>query len=300
MALLGIRTSSLRPDEALGFDVYLLISGKHLLYVKRTDAMAEDRLERLQEKNVRQLFITDEDKLAYENFLRGGVEAALYATNTPVAGRARILAGQSKAAVEEMFANPGPRENYERTRSAAANQVALLLKESSALEPILAMARFDRTVYQHSVNVAAIAVSLAADLGAPVDTCGALGLGGLLHDLGKSPAANSSAVADWRQHPRAGAGLLLNRNYVSRDVLDLILLHEERLDGRGYPAGAKKLDQIFQVLGLANCYDRLVTIEGRDPLAAYDEIAAMNPRPYDEDLIVGLKEVLVVNKICQR
>ncbi|MBI3556669.1 MAG: HD domain-containing protein [Deltaproteobacteria bacterium] len=298
MALLGIRTSSLRPDEALGFDVYLLISGKHLLYVKRSDVIAGERLDRLQLKNVRQLFITDEDKPLYEEFLRGGAQAALSASDVPLAGRARVIAGQSKAAVEEMFVHPQLRENYERARSAAANQVAFLLKQPEALEPILAMAKFDRTVYQHSVNVASIAVGLAAGLGAPLDTISALGLGGLLHDLGKSPAATSTGVADWRQHPRAGAGLLLNRDYVSRDVLDLILLHEERLDGRGYPAGAKKLDQIFQVMGLANFYDRLVTIEGRDPRAAYDEIEGMNPLPYERDLIHGLKDVLVANKIC--
>ena len=202
-----------------------------------------------------------------------------------------------------MFANPQPRENYERTRLAAANQVAFLLKQPEALEPILAMARIDRTVYQHSVNVSAIAVGLAAFVGAPLDACSALGLGGLLHDLGKSPAAHSApagstAVPDWRQHPRAGAGLLLNRDYVSRDVLDIILLHEERLDGRGYPGGVKKIDHVFQIIGLANFYDRLVTIEGRDPSRAYNEIASLHPAPYHEVLIAGLKDVLVANKIC--
>ncbi|MBI3542092.1 MAG: HD domain-containing protein [Deltaproteobacteria bacterium] len=299
MRPLAIRTATLRPDVALTFDIYLLISGKHLLYVKRSDQLERLRLEKLKEKNVRQVFIDDNDKGAYFDFLDSAAKSALESTGTPLDARVGVIAGQSAAALEELFADPRPRENYERTRLAAANQVSLLLRHPEALEHVIAIAKYDRTVYQHSVNVAAIAVALGAAVGAPLETCNALGLGALMHDLGKSPAATSSATegTPHEQHPRLGASLLLGKKYVSQDVLDIILLHEERIDGKGYPAGVKKLSQIFQVVGLANMYDRSVTIEGQEPRAAYDAIAKLMPAPYDERLIAGLKDVLSANRI---
>lgn len=292
MPHLPIRTSLLRPEVSLAFDIYLHISGKHLLYVKRSDSIEEDRLEKLKQKNVRQVYIDENDRAAYEQFVEAGIQAALNEASMPLKTRALIITGEATASLEEMFENPKPKENYERTQRAAANQVGLLLKHPEALEQILALARYDQSVYRHSVNVSAISIGLAARVGAPVQTCNALGLGGLLHDLGKS-----TQEPDSQQHPRIGAGLLLNKKYVSRDVLDIILMHEERLDGQGYPAGVKKIDQIFQVVGLANFYDRMVTLEGRDPKYAYETIAKMNPAPYDKRLIQGLKDVLVSNKI---
>lgn len=293
MSLIAIRTATLRANIMLGFDVYLLISGKHLLYVKRDDNIEEQRLTKLNEKNVRQVFIDEKDKVSYEEFLKASSKKALSDLSMPLKDRAMILGGQSKAAVEEMFVSPEKKENYTATQQAAANQVALLLKHPEALEQLLKIASQDKTVYQHSVNVSAIAVGLAAALGAPVNVCNAVAIGGLLHDIGRKGAP----LERDEQHPRVGAQALVGKRYVSPDVLDIIVLHEERLDGQGYPSGVKKIDQIFQVVGLANLYDRMVTFEGKNPKEAYEIILKMSPAPYDDQLIEGLKDVLVANRV---
>lgn len=272
---------------ALGFDIYLRISGRHLLYVKRSDSIEEARLANLHDKRVREVYIDEGDRSAYEEFLEASSMAALKDASLPLRDRSVIISGHSVAAVEDMHADPKPRENYERTRKAAANQVALLLSQPEALEQMLAIAKYDKTVYRHSVNVATLAIALGASLGAPAQTCHVMAVGGLLHDLGKS-----AGDAEVEQHPRQGAGLLLNKTYVSRDILDIILLHEERLDGKGYPAGVRKLDEIFQVVGLANLYDRLVTLEGADPEHTLEYLKRMRPAPYDPRLIRGLAKVL--------
>jgi putative nucleotidyltransferase with HDIG domain len=301
MSLVPIRTSTLRPNIALSFDIYLLISGRHLLYVKHPDDIEEKRFDHLLEKNVRQVYIDERDLPAYQEFLNASTAQAVNDPSMPLKTRSVILAGQSKAAVEDMFADPDRRENYVRTQSAAAGQVALLLRNPEAIEHMLQIATHDKSTYQHSVNVATLSIGLAASLGAPVETCNVVGVGGLLHDIGKSTReflqADTTHPMNYEQHPRLGAGVLLNKKYISKDVLDIILLHEERTDGRGYPAGVKKLDQIFQVVGLANLFDKQVTIEGKDPKTAYDTIFAMNPPPYDRRLITALKDVLVANRI---
>ena len=101
---------------------------------------------------------------------------------------------------------------------------------------MLQLSEFDRDVYQHSVNTATIGIALARTLGAPIKTCDVLGLGCLLHDLGKCDQGVAAAVGP-QQHPRAGAGLLLGKKHVSSDVRDVILMHEPRIAGKGSPAG---------------------------------------------------------------
>lgn len=299
MGLIPVRTATLRPNVMLGFDIYLRISGKHLLYIKRVDNIEDHRLNNLHFKNVRQVFIGDQDMAAYLEFLSVSSNAALKEKNMSPAVRAQIIGGQSKAAVEDMFENPESKENFQKTQTAAANQVALLLANPEALEQMIKIANYDSTVYQHSVNVATIAIGLAARSGAPVETCQVVGIGGLLHDIGRGTdfEKTDKNTEKYQQHPRSGAGVLLGKKYISKDVLDIILMHEERIDGKGFPGGVKKLDQIFQVVALANFYDRLVTLEGMNPRQAYDTIAAIDPVPYESALITGLKDVLVANKI---
>lgn len=299
MGLVPIRTATLRPNVMLSFDVYLRISGKDLLYVRRTDNIDANRFDNLQKRNVRQVYIDERDMAAYLEFLSISASAALKEKTMPTAAKAQIISGQARAAVEDMFEHPDKKESFLLTQQAATNQVSLLLQNPEALEQMIRIADYDKTVFQHSVNVATIAIGLGAAVGAPVETCQVLGVGGLLHDLGRGHDADT-AVKDpeqYQQHPRNGANLLLGKKYVSKDVLDIILLHEERLDGQGFPGGVKKLDQIFQVVGLANLYDRLVTLEGKNPREAYDSIAALDPAPYEPELIKGLKDVLVANRI---
>ncbi|MEW6057990.1 MAG: HD domain-containing phosphohydrolase [Bdellovibrionota bacterium] len=312
MNFVQVSTATLRPHITLGFDVYLLISGKHLLYVNRNDNIEPERLERLKAKNVRTLYVESKDFEAYERFLKKSATLALNDASMPNQVKAAIITGQSKAAVESMFTDPEKKENYLATQAAAANQVALLQKQPEAIADMLKVASFDKTTYQHSVNVATIAIGIATALEAPEKVREVIGTGALLHDLGRTAVSGQSDPnappkpvdqmtpeehEHYLQHPRAGAGRLLDKKHISRDVLDIILLHEERLDGRGFPSGVKKLDQIFQVVGLANLYDRYVTFEGKTPKEAYLAISEMKPLPYEEDLVAALKDVLEGQKI---
>jgi len=308
MNVVAIRTATLRPHITLGFDMYIHVSDRYLLYVKKTDNIEPERLDRLNKKKVRSLFIQEQDLPAYDEFLKHSAYLALEDPKLAPSQKAMIVSGQAKAVLEEVFESPQQKDLYFKTQAVAANQVTFLLKHPDALSLVLKIAAFDKTTYQHSVNVSALSIGLGAALGAPPDGCQILSIGGLLHDIGKSQL--NTKIADipyermdldqkeqYIQHPRIGAGLLANKKYVSADVLDVILLHEERLDGQGFPAGVTKLDQIFQVVGLANLYDRKVTFLNKTPHEAYELIRKMNPPPYDERLIQGLKDILVSNKI---
>ncbi|HRK02552.1 MAG TPA: HD domain-containing phosphohydrolase [Oligoflexia bacterium] len=295
---LSISLATLRANIKLGFDVFIHISEKHILYIRGADSIENERLERLASKNVRHLYILDKDREAYEVFLKASQRAALSDPHMPLAEKAEVINGQAKSAVEKMFENPESKENFEKAEQSARAQVELLKKVPAALETMMKIAEHDKTTYQHSVNVSNLAISLAAKLGAAPEVCEIVGTGALLHDIGRGALTQGDMTADkYSQHPRAGAQMLKGKPYITKDVLDIILLHEERLDGKGYPGGLKKIEQLFQIVGLCNLYDRHVTLMGEPPDQAFAKISAMNPPPYQKELILALKDVLAKHKI---
>lgn len=129
----------------------------------------------------------------------------------------------------------------------------------------------DAYTRDHARRVAAYSRRIAARLGLSAETTRALGLGGLLHDIGKvafSPellnntrARLSPAMrAEIQRHPEIG-GHFLKAIRVAQPVIDCVCYHHERLDGSGYPFGLKA-DEIplgARIISVADCFDALTT-----------------------------------------
>ncbi|WP_298817251.1 HD domain-containing phosphohydrolase [uncultured Roseibium sp.] len=101
--------------------------------------------------------------------------------------------------------------------------------------------------YCHTMMVTGHAVSFAKALGLPEQKQYMLGLGGLVHDLGKvriplsildKPAKLNAEERDLvNKHPRFSQEILCGRKEVPKDVVDMAVWHHEMLDGSGYPDG---------------------------------------------------------------
>jgi response regulator RpfG family c-di-GMP phosphodiesterase len=95
-------------------------------------------------------------------------------------------------------------------------------------------------------------------------------MGSLLHDIGKigvrdavllkpGPLDNDEWI-EMREHPRLGWALLQRIEFL-RDASIIVLQHQERYDGRGYPAGLKG-DQIVlgaRLFAVADTYDAITS-----------------------------------------
>lgn len=138
------------------------------------------------------------------------------------------------------------------TREAAA--VVVEIADCVARNPgmFIDMARLkskDEYTYLHSVSVCGLMVNLARQLGLDDKTVRAMGLAGLLHDVGKTsiPAAvlnkpgrlDDAEFALIRQHPEAGHAMLRGAEEINQEALDVCLMHHEKMDGSGYPFGLK-------------------------------------------------------------
>jgi len=100
----------------------------------------------------------------------------------------------------------------------------------------------------HSHRVMRFTVALARQLGVPEEKIKGMACGALLHDIGKigiddrillKPSAlNKEEWAAMRKHPEIGDQILKGIPFL-QDARQIVLGHQERWDGLGYPQGLR-------------------------------------------------------------
>ncbi|WP_444996104.1 HD-GYP domain-containing protein [Aliikangiella sp. IMCC44359] len=131
------------------------------------------------------------------------------------------------------------------------------------------------TMYNHCINVTILSLSLAATRGIEGDKLRQLARGALLHDVGKvelpGPIVNKTSqltpaeVGVYQQHAPLGRKLCELVEGMPQDVLKIIELHHEFVDGSGFPHKIKgeEIPELVKIVSVANTYDNLCN--PRDP-----------------------------------
>lgn len=163
-----------------------------------------------------------------------------------------------------------------------ADQVAVALSNSHLIEELnqlnwgtltaLARAVDEKSSWTagHSERVTKMALKIAQELGFPAEEMEILRRGGLLHDIGKIgvPADildKPGKLSDKEyqiicEHPRKGARIL-EPIHTYRDVINLVLQHHERYDGKGYPnhLAGENISLDARILAVADVFDALIS-----------------------------------------
>jgi putative nucleotidyltransferase with HDIG domain len=122
----------------------------------------------------------------------------------------------------------------------------------------------------HSERVSVVSVAIARQLGLAGEAVEIVRLGALLHDIGKigipddvlrKPGVLTAAEYDTiKQHPVLGARILRSVPFLARH-LEIVELHHERPDGRGYPYGLRGDDipLAARIVHVADAYDAMTS-----------------------------------------
>ncbi len=275
MSYSSIRVSTLRGDQHIDFDIYVKINDKHILYLRQGDSFEGDRLKRLKEKKLKKMFILADHEARYRNYLQSNIEAAYDSKSTKsIENRSQIIQGAQQAHAEEVMDNPGDQFAYEQAKSGMSKFFEFLETEQKALAHILKIENMDQSIAHHGVTVASLSQSLAKALGMGDSKMNQLmGLGAMLHDL---EHFNSSLVVArplsqmteaelkiYKEHPRLGAQKAADKKHFDQLVTQIIMQHEETVDGKGFPQGLveAKIDPYALVVGCTNFVDRMISFE---------------------------------------
>jgi len=148
----------------------------------------------------------------------------------------------------------------------------LTLTEPHALFALSMLKDYDNYTFTHSVNVSVISLTVGRACGVSEQDLRILGLGGLLHDLGKLKVdvkiitkpgrLTETEFEEIKQHPTFGAEIIKEMEGVTQDVMDIVLCHHSRYDRKGYPLleDDRNLSRLVDMTAIADSYDAMTTL----------------------------------------
>lgn len=170
----------------------------------------------------------------------------------------RMLAGQ-----------PGDMEETQRITERFADRIAADPYQALLLTTVKS---HDEYTFHHMVNVCVLSIALGHAIGLERSQVVNLGIGALLHDVGKVKVpreilqhAGPLDEEQWRivqHHPVDGTGLILQ---TTRDLFHpaatIVLEHHAAYDASGYPSlrGQRQPALLSRIVSVADCFDAVTS-----------------------------------------
>lgn len=157
-------------------------------------------------------------------------------------------------------------------------------RNADACLNLLDLESFDDYTYTHSLNVSTLSIMLGLTLGLESDNIRALGITGLLHDIGKTlipheiiDKATKLTPAEWKiiqNHPVYGYNLLkAEGGLFNTQILNGVLLHHENFHGGGYPFGVNsdKINNFAEIISVVDVFDAITSKRSYKESKSYSE-----------------------------
>ncbi|MBE9535824.1 MAG: HD-GYP domain-containing protein [Proteobacteria bacterium] len=184
----------------------------------------------------------------------------------------------------------GKLPTVDKTQEVISEMVGVVLEDKNAILGLTMIKGYDNYLFNHSVNVSILAVALGEALDLPESTLNDLGIGALLHDIGKTNTPEDIVKkpgkldeTEWevmQQHPALGHEILSSMKDIHKTSADIAYEHHLRYDKTdGYPFEAigRDTNPCSQIVSIADIYDAITTL-----------------RPYKD--VIGPNEALKIMK----
>jgi putative nucleotidyltransferase with HDIG domain len=147
-------------------------------------------------------------------------------------------------------------------------------EDNLELTTALANALDSRDAYtmHHSANVAKYSMQIAEKMNLSKENCEIIHKGALLHDIGKigipehilkkNKKLTSEEYEIIKSHPKIGYEMIEHvGSFHNNGILDIVLYHHERYDGKGYPLGLKgnQIPLYARIVAVADTFDAMTT-----------------------------------------
>lgn len=168
---------------------------------------------------------------------------------------------------------------------------------------------FDEFLFQHSLQVSLYSLAIAKELGYTAEEMKQIGIGALLHDVGKlvipqeilkkSGKLTSEEMEIVKKHTNYGFDILRNLHTISLLVAHCAYQHHERLDGSGYPRGIKgdEIQPYAKIIMVADVFDSMTNKRvHEEKLLPYHCLQVINygrGKLFDEEVVDALNKCVV-------
>lgn len=171
----------------------------------------------------------------------------------------------------------------EHVRGVVRSMVDNVLDNRYAMLELSGLKDYDEYTFYHSVNVAILSLSLGTMISTDRRFLSSLGVGALMHDIGKMTvdiavlnkpgSLTSEEWADVRMHPVYGAEAAALLPGLDKAAVPVILEHHMRFDLDGYPQRSPKRGQHIasRIVAVADAYDAMTSRRSYSAARLQDE-----------------------------
>ncbi|MBB6215843.1 HD-GYP domain-containing protein (c-di-GMP phosphodiesterase class II) [Anaerosolibacter carboniphilus] len=185
-----------------------------------------------------------------------------------------------------------------------------LLNHRNVMVQLCDIRTVDDYTFAHSVNVCVLSIITGISMGYNHQRLRDLGVGALLHDIGKMQIAdtilnkpgelNEDEFDVIKKHSDLGYALLCEIPDIAIDVKIVALTHHERYDGSGYPFGKKseEIHEFSRIVAVADVYDALTSDRVYKqkilPHQAMEYLIAMAGHLFDPEIVKAFIRYIAV------
>lgn len=282
------------PGQRFEFDLYLHLNGNFVLYASAGSIFGREHLRTMRESGTTMLYAKRSDP-AHIRYYENNLSRILHEDRINTDEKSKILVSVTSHLIKDVMEDPQSATAVKRSKEAVGNMVDFILTQADSFFNLARLTSPDYQAYTHAVNVCTLALGLGRRVGIRVRTDFiSLGLGALLHDIGKRAIdpnildkPGPLTPSEWqilRKHPEWGlkmltdihalppealkgldtsqtAGLPPNLPELSTDTLAVIEQHHEACNGQGYPRGLvdKEIHLFAKIVKIVDIYDSMST-----------------------------------------
>lgn len=220
---------------------------------------------------------------------------------------------EAAAAINDTFRelNQGGNSSRNSVRYVRVDQLQRVFKNllselkaaPNALNLLTSVYVHDDYTFSHSTNVTLYTLAMAIKLGYSDQKLNEIGMGGMLHDIGKTGIPleilnkkgplTAEEFELIKKHPEFGFELLRRDHSISLLSAHCAYQHHEKLDGTGYPRGIKGDDihPYAKIMAVADVFDALTSNRSyRDAMLPHEamEILFAGTHTHFEDSIITI------------
>lgn len=199
--------------------------------------------------------------------------------------------------------------DFDKAESCVQTTLQEIIMNREILNSLCDLRVYDEYTYAHSANVMSLSLLVGVTLGYPLDKLRLLGIGALLHDIGKNlipdfilnkPGKLTEAeFTVMKTHPEKGLRMVQNHRWATPEIRGIILHHHEKWSGGGYPYGLKGNDipEGARIAAVCDVWDALISNrvykKGMPPNQAYKLILDSMDTHFERRIVWAFQNFIV-------
>jgi HD-GYP domain-containing protein (c-di-GMP phosphodiesterase class II) len=255
------------------FDIFLQSDSETFVKFASTDPKHQDKVLRLLEEGEidQEFYIREEDLFKYYQYATQSLRSVMNNPKVPLETKTKKIYEVSQGAMKEFFSYNASTKILESSEEVMDMMEDCLSTADAGFAGISQITSKDYYTHTHSVNVGLYCMTFGTKVGLPKDDVKQLGLGGMLHDVGKSKIdtalinkngkLNDEEFERMKSHSPMGAEMLTGMCCYKDSVINMAGQHHEKFKGGGYPQGlaGDEISMHARICKIMDVYDALTT-----------------------------------------